>query len=241
MNISVLRFDTLGSTNTEAAARARSGTDEGLCIVADEQTAGRGRHGREWISQKGSGLFMSLILRPKLAPKHLTLIPLMAAVAVYDMLQKAFLIKPDIKWPNDVLAGDKKICGVLSEAVDTPQGLAVILGIGINLENGMLPENATSIKGESTFAPVRDEIVEALASEIDTLYALLHSQPTAINEAWKERSSYFEDKPVEVRTGGEVFRGVTCGLEENGALRVRAEDGALRIVQAGDVERVRIV
>src|SRR5436190_20969099 len=110
MHFTVIHYDTLASTNIEAADQARQGADEGLCIVADEQTAGRGRQGRAWLSEKGSGIFMSLVLRPNLEVKYLTLIPLMAAVAVYDVLLNAFLIQPDIKWPNDILAGEKKIC-----------------------------------------------------------------------------------------------------------------------------------
>ena len=93
---------------------------------------------------------MSLVLRPKVDPRWLPVITLMAAVAVYDVLVKGFLLEPDIKWPNDVLVSGKKICGILAEAVETPLGLAVVLGIGINLETPDL-EDATSIKAESRF------------------------------------------------------------------------------------------
>lgn len=238
MHFTTLHFDTLGSTNTEAAEHARRGADEGVCIVADEQTAGRGRQGREWLSEKGSGLFMSLVLRPTLNPKHLTLIPLMAAVAVYDVLLKAFLIEPDIKWPNDILVHEKKICGILSEAVETSSGMAVILGVGINMK-GRGPDNATSIERESALPAARDEIVDALTDEIAKLYTILGQAPNVIVDEWKKRSTYFEGKAVEVSSGGERFTGVTCGLEENGALRVKTTDGVLRVIQAGDVERVR--
>lgn len=241
MNFTVLHFDTLESTNTEAAEHARRGADEGLCIVADEQTAGRGRQGRDWISEKGSGVFMSLVLRPKLDAKHLTLIPLMAAVAVYDVLLKGFLIEPDIKWPNDILVNEKKICGILAETVDTPDGLAVILGIGINLKKCELPENATSIERESAFPAVRDEVVDALSDKMAKIYEILRATPNAIVNEWKRRSSYYEGKAVEVRSGHETFSGVTAGLENNGALRVTTPDGSVRAVQAGDVERLRSV
>ena len=239
MKFAVLYYDTLESTNTEAAEQARRGADEGLCIVADEQTAGRGRQGREWLSKKGAGVYMSIVLRPRLEPRHLTLIPLMAAVAVYDVLLKGFLIEPDIKWPNDLLVNDKKVCGILSEAVDTPRGLAVILGIGVNLRNGSLPETAASIEGESTFDPDRDGVVAAVTDQIDAFYEQLHNLPESIIAEWRQRSSYFENKAVEVRSGGESFNGVTCGLEENGALRVRSANGEIKVVQAGDVERLR--
>jgi len=103
MNFTILRFDTLESTNTEAANQARAGADEGLCILARQQTAGRGRHGRTWISERDSGLYFSLILRPKLDAEFLPLITLMSGIAVYDALEELGL-KPDIKWVNDVLA-----------------------------------------------------------------------------------------------------------------------------------------
>ena len=238
MIFNILHFDTLASTNTEAAEQARRGAAEGLCIVAGQQTAGRGRHGREWLSEKGSGVYMSIVLRPALAVQHLTLIQLMAAVAVYDVLLKGYLIEPDIKWPNDILVNDKKICGILSEAVETTNGLAVILGMGINLKGDRLPDNATSIEQETTLPAVRDEIVDVVTNEIARLYDILHTTPAAIVEEWKRRSSYYEGKAVEVRSGSEVFTGVTCGLEENGALRVMT-GGTVRIVQAGDVERLR--
>jgi BirA family biotin operon repressor/biotin-[acetyl-CoA-carboxylase] ligase len=163
----------------------------------------------------------------------------MAAVAVHDVLLKTCLIEPDIKWPNDVLVREKKICGILSEAVDTPQGLAVVLGIGINLKDEGLPENATAVKAVSTVEIDRDQLVDALIEQLDEAYRRLNSRPASIIDEWKERSTYFEDKAVEVRSGRDAFSGVTCGLEENGALRVRLADGSVRIVQAGDVERVR--
>src|SRR5688572_14200132 len=107
MNITVLTYDTIDSTNTEALKQARLGADEGLCIVARQQTAGRGRHGRTWVSGKDAGLYFSIVLRPNLDTKFLPLITLMAGVAVYDTLQELGL-KPDIKWVNDVLVDEKK-------------------------------------------------------------------------------------------------------------------------------------
>src|SRR4051812_28356223 len=125
MNFSIVRFDTLDSTNREAADQARRGADEGLCVVARQQTAGRGRHGRVWISEAESGLYLSVVLRPKVEARLMTLITLMAGVAVYDALE-GLSIEPDIKWPNDVLVADRKISGILAETIDTPHGVAVV-------------------------------------------------------------------------------------------------------------------
>ena len=102
MNFTILRFDTINSTNTEAGKHARLGVDEGLCVIARQQTAGRGRHGRTWVSEKDAGLYFSVVFRPNIEPHFLPLITLMTGVSVYDSL-KEFGVKPDIKWVNDIL------------------------------------------------------------------------------------------------------------------------------------------
>lgn len=239
MDIRILRFDSLPSTNTEAANQARQGAAEGLCVVADEQTGGKGRQGRSWVSTKGSGVYMSLVLRPKIEARYLPLITLMAAVAVYDLLKEGYRLDPDIKWPNDILVGGKKICGILAEAVETPAGVAVILGIGINLQTPVDQKNATSLTAESQHRADRDEIVEALLVDIAHVYAEFRSSPTGIVEMWTARSSYASGLDVEIALENGTFTGSTDGLEDNGALRVRLPDGSLRIIQAGDVQRLR--
>jgi BirA family biotin operon repressor/biotin-[acetyl-CoA-carboxylase] ligase len=238
MNFTILRFDTLASTNTEAADQARKGAAEGLCVVADEQTGGRGRQGRTWTSGKGSGVYMSLVLRPKVESKYLALITLAAAVAVYEVLLKGFLIDPDIKWPNDILVGGKKICGILAEAVETPNGLAVVLGIGINLETPP-DENATSIRAETSFPTTRDEVLDAVLDDVAKLYDRLQDEPNSIVEMWTERSSYASGMYVRVTLSTGTIEGRTNGLDETGGLRVKLADGSETIVHAGDVERLR--
>src|SRR4026209_2805906 len=123
----ILRFDSLPSTSVEAARRAVEGAAEGLCIVASEQTAGRGRLDRQWVSPKDSGLYCSIILRPRFDQTLWPLLTLMAAVVVHDTLLAGNDLKTDIKWPNDILANEKKLCGILAETVETPVGRAVIL------------------------------------------------------------------------------------------------------------------
>lgn len=244
MNINILRFDSLGSTNTEAANQARQGADEGLCVIALEQSAGRGRHGRAWVSEPDSGLYFSIVLRPKFDLKYLSLITLMAGVAVYDTL-KEFSLKPDIKWVNDVLIGDRKICGILAETVDTPTGNAVIVGIGINLKSSNFPdeiaETATSIHAEISGEATSGNVEGSLIKYLGYWYEMLNSDdgPTEIIQNWRQRSSYFSGKAVRVTLPDGVLEGTTDGLEENGALRVKASDGSVTIVQAGDVERLR--
>jgi len=244
MNITILRYDTLGSTNTEAANQARIGAEEGLCVLAKSQTAGRGRHGRTWISTEGSGLYFSIVLRPKLDTRSLPLITLMAGVAVFDTL-KAFALKPDIKWVNDLLVGEKKIGGILAETLDTPSGLAVVLGIGVNLTSRNFPdeiaETATSIEAETGNRIEADEFAEHLTGYLSYFYDVLGGEngAAAIVEEWRVRSGYFVGKHVQVAANGNVIEGVTDGLEANGALRLKLDDGSVEVVQAGDVTRLR--
>jgi BirA family biotin operon repressor/biotin-[acetyl-CoA-carboxylase] ligase len=241
LNFQLIHFDILDSTNREGADQARRGAAEGVTIVADEQTAGRGRQGRNWISRKGDGAYFSTILRPNIEPRHLPLVQLMAAVAVHEVLLES-RIQADIKWPNDILVSDKKISGILSEMVETPSGPAVVVGIGINLRNADPELNATSIEAESTQAWNRDDVISRVHEHLTKHYQVFREDPTLVLQGWSRRSSYFQDKAVTVDLGeNDTFTGTTCGLEENGALRVRLTDGSVRIVQAGDVTRLRKV
>lgn len=247
MNFNIIRFDTIDSTNSEAARQAKLGADEGLCIIATQQTAGRGRHGRTWVSGKDAGLYFSIVLRPKIDMRFLPLVTLMTGVAVYDALEELGL-KPDIKWVNDILIGDKKICGILAETVETKTGLAVIVGIGINLTSQNFPDEiagtATSIADLSVpGAVVTRDIETTLTKYLSYWYSILCGENGRVKilDEWQRRSSYFSGKSVRVTLESEIFDGITNGLEENGALRIKTADGSVKIVQAGDVERLREV
>jgi BirA family biotin operon repressor/biotin-[acetyl-CoA-carboxylase] ligase len=243
MNFTVLRFDSIGSTNDEALRQVKAGAAEGLCIVAKQQTAGRGRQGRNWVSNEDSGLYFSIVLRPDLDTQFLPLITLMTGVAVHDTLQE-FGLQPDIKWVNDVLIGEKKIAGILAEATETSAGLAVVVGIGINVTSANFPdelaETATSIKAETEFPVTFSELEQSLTKYLGYFYHILNTDgPSRIPDEWRKRSSYFSGKHVRLVLPNETFDGVTDGLEPTGALRVRTPDGELKIVNAGDVERLR--
>lgn len=238
----VLRFESLPSTNTELARRASEGAAEGLAIVADEQTAGRGRLQRAWSSPKGAGLYLSILLRPAIPQNYWPLITLMAAVAVGDALHEVAGVQTDIKWPNDLLSGERKICGILAESIDTPLGRAVILGIGINLtENACPPELAnvaTSVSEATGCAPDREQILAALLEALSRWYLRL-KEPGQIIDAWSNRSSYAIGKLVQVSNGDDIWHGTTCGVEPDGALRLRTASGEIKLVRAGDVYRIR--
>lgn len=244
MKFNLLRFDSVGSTNTEAIKQAKLGVDEGLCIVAKMQTAGRGRYGREWISPENAGLYFSIVLRPTIENKFLPLITLMTAVAVSDALTELYALKVDIKWANDIHVSDKKICGILAEMTDTNRNPAIVVGIGINLKSSNFPpelkETATSVEQEINEIPDIEILLQTLTRSLDKFYQILKSENGAaqIRREWANRSTYFEGKQVRVKLPNETFTGTTRGLEANGALRVEA-DGEIKIVQAGDVEMLR--
>ncbi len=236
----VLRFESLPSTNTELARMASEGAAEGVAILADEQTAGRGRLQRAWSSPKGAGLYFSILLRPRIPVDHWPLITFMAALAVGDALQEATGLRTDIKWPNDILSGELKICGILSEAIETPAGRAVIVGIGINLMPGAFPE-ATSVSEATGLKPDREAILAALLSALTRWYSLLgqSSGREKIVAAWSNRSSYATAKLVQVKNGDETWQGPTCGIEPDGALRLRTIEGEVKLIRAGDVHSIR--
>lgn len=242
MNIVILRFDSLSSTNDEAADQARRGAAEGLVVIARSQTKGRGRHGRVWASAPDAGLYFSIVLRPALDAASLSLITLMAGVAVCDTLME-FGAKADIKWVNDLLISEKKICGILAEAVETPTGLAVILGIGVNLRRAGVADEfaeiATSLEEITGKKISPDEFSECLTRYLTYFYTVLTDEPDRILREWQQRSTYFSGKEVRVRTSTGDIAGITDGLEQNGALRVKLTDNSIVIVQAGDVERLR--
>lgn len=241
----ILRFDSLPSTNTEAARQASLGAREGLCVVAREQTAGRGRRERAWDSPKDSGLYFSVVLRPRTDAREWPLITLAAAVAARDALEEACALPSDIKWPNDLLAQGRKLCGILAETAESAAGRAVVLGIGINLTNRAFPPEilaaATSVEEQTGRAPDAEQLLHALTRQLARRYEELHDDEgaRAILREWEARSSYAHDRRVRVALAEEIFEGVTRGLEPDGALRVETDAGDTRIVRAGDVNALR--
>ena len=241
----ILRFDSLPSTNVEAARRANEGAAEGLCVVAGEQTAGRGRLQRQWVSPKGAGLYFSILLRPQFEQSTWPLLTLMAAVVVHDALLDACALETDIKWPNDILVNDKKLCGILAETVETSRGRAVVVGIGINLTKNSFPAElelvATSVETATGRSHEFEVLLGALIAALGTHYEMLKQPagPETIVREWCTRSSYGEGKLICVNENNETFVGTTRGLERDGALRVEIYAGEIRVVRAGQVTSVR--
>jgi BirA family biotin operon repressor/biotin-[acetyl-CoA-carboxylase] ligase len=187
---------------------------------------------------------MSLILQPKFEMTAWPLITLMAAVAVRDALFKTCGLTADIKWPNDLCVDDKKLCGILAETLETAPGSFVIIGIGINLTDEVLPlvqAEATSIESVTGEKPDGEQVLEGLLSSITEKYELLNNaagREHLIRE-WCAHSSYAIGRRVRVSLGEKSFEGTTRGLESDGALRVETSDGRMRVVRAGDVTALR--
>jgi BirA family biotin operon repressor/biotin-[acetyl-CoA-carboxylase] ligase len=241
----ILRFDSLDSTNLEAMRQARAGAPEGLCIVAREQTNGRGRLDRSWQSPKDAGLYFSIVLRPTLEVNAWPLITLMTALAASDALMKACGLRADIKWPNDLCVNERKLCGILAETVETEVGSAAVVGIGINLKANSLPATvrdlATSVETATGVLPDSARVLEEMLKAIGERYDLLQSPQGSEHtiREWCANSSYAVGRQVRVALGNDTFEGTTHGLESDGALRVEVEGHKMRIVRAGDVTALR--
>jgi len=247
LHIQLLRFDSIASTNTEALRLAARGAPEGLCIVAREQTSGRGRQARAWLSPKDAGLYFSIILRPRFEAARWPLLTLAAALAVRAALTEVCALTPDIKWPNDLLVGARKLCGILAELGERERERACVVGIGINLTHAAYPpelhDRATSIAAETARPPDREALLAALTHALAAHYAHLHEPDGAADTlcAWCAASSYAQGRRVRVETGADTFTGTTRGLEPDGALRVETDAGVLVVVRAGDVRALRQV
>src|SRR5688572_7198175 len=162
----ILHFDSIDSTNLEAMRQAKGGAGEGLCIIAREQTRGRGRLDRSWHSPKDAGLYLSIVLRPRFELARWPLINLASALAVHDAIFRTGDLKVDIKWPNDICVHDLKLCGILAETVETESGLAAIVGIGLNLHDEDFPAElesfATSLRSVTGSEVNRDRLIDEL-------------------------------------------------------------------------------
>ncbi|HZF40872.1 MAG TPA: biotin--[acetyl-CoA-carboxylase] ligase [Blastocatellia bacterium] len=236
-------FASLGSTNDQLKAMAAA--PEFTCVVADGQTAGRGRRERTWHSAPGDGLYLSILFLPRSdTSSKLPLTGLLAAVAVAETLIERGVAGVDIKWPNDVLVNGRKISGVLAEAVSAgSESLRLVLGIGANLNHLSFPpelsETATSFAIETGERIVVEEFRDRLLEKIAQWYELWRRGASAlIIDRWSRLSTYARDQRVVVTIEDEKLIGVTDGLTETGALRL-VTGGDVRTILAGEVTKLR--
>ena len=229
------------STNAVALRLAAEDEPHGTLVIAEEQTAGRGRLGRAWHSEKTSGIYLSIILRPELAPQQAPLLTLVAGLAARDAVVQVTGLAVDLRWPNDLLSGGKKFCGILTEMQAEAQRIHyVVVGIGVNVNHTKLPAElepiATSLRLATGRAVSRLELLAHLLTSFDRYYNRLLGEGSApLIGRFTEVSSYAQGKRVRVVAPRETISGVTEGLDATGTLLVRRDDGQLVPVLAGDV------
>jgi len=237
-------LETATSTNAVAAERARAGAEEGLVVVAEHQTAGRGRLDRSWETPARSSLTFSLLVRPTVPPADWPWLPLLTGYTVAKTL-RAEGYGAGVKWPNDVLIGDRKLVGILVERVETPTGPAAVLGVGLNvsLTEAELPvPTATSLALETGTEPDRTHLLVELLRSLREAYDAW--QAGGSDATGRLRSSYAAACVTvgrEVRVdlpGGQVLTGRASGIDDAGRLVVTGADGDT-VVGAGDVVHVR--
>ena len=237
----VHHFFKIGSTNDAAFDLGHAGEPHGAVVLAEQQTAGRGRAGRAWHSEKSNGIYLSVLLRPPLTPVEAPLITLVAGLAARDAVEEAAGVKPDVRWPNDLLLNGKKFAGILTEMHAEPDRVHfVVCGIGMNVNHDALPAElrtiATSVRIETGHTLSRTELVVRTLRRLDGYYnQLLRQGAEPILRRFAEVSSFCEGKRVRVATSKETFVATTAGLEPSGVLRVRRENGKTESVLAGDV------
>ena len=247
-----------GSTNADLLAEARSGAAEGLVLVAEAQTAGRGRMGRRWISPPRRALTFSVLLRPAVPAGLLGWLPLLAGVAVASALERTAGVDARLKWPNDVLAGDAKIAGILAER----WGSAVVVGTGINVlqQRGELPvPTATSLltvqagqargaepaEGPADGADMRERLLTAVLDELGGWYRAWLDQPQpgdadgcGLRGEYLHRSATVGTPVTVMLPGGQNLAGTAAGIDTAGRLEIRTGTGLVQ-VSAGDVVHLR--
>ena len=243
VGLTLFHFYSVDSTNAFASRLLAHGrkVPEGAVIIAESQTAGRGRLGRSWHSQREAGLYFSIILFPKVPPSLAPLFTLATAVAMHNAVERYTGLNIDIKWPNDLLIGNKKFCGILSEIqaeVDLLQNM--IIGVGVNVNQDTLPPDiagrATSLRIASGRIQSRIEILLEFFEEFENIYLDFERKgPRSIIDQWTRHSSFANSRRIEIHDGVRKIAGVTRGLNALGALRIEQAGGRLEEVYSGDV------
>jgi BirA family biotin operon repressor/biotin-[acetyl-CoA-carboxylase] ligase len=234
-------FYKIGSTNTTAMAAAADGAPEGSAFLAEEQTAGRGRAANSWQSPRSTGIYCSVVLRPPMPPSDVLALSLASGLAVHAAIQKVdSRVNPDLKWPNDVLIGGKKVCGILTEMnAEATRVRYIVVGIGINVNQASFPKElqATSLRLVTGSEWSRVELVGALLKSLDREYRQLVEDPDvrgSILQRFAQQSSWVFGKKVRIEENCATFEGTTEGLDPRGFLQVRTPHG-LQTVLSGTV------
>ena len=233
-------FDTVDSTNLVCKRMAAEGAADGTVVIADGQTAGRGRLGRNFQSATGLGLYLSVLWRPETAPQQWMALPALGAVAAVRAVERVCGLRCAIKWPNDLVLGGKKVGGILTESVLLPGQAAVVLGIGINISHraedfaGEVRDLAASLEMTAGYRVKRAAVAAALMQELDILRREALEQPRLWLESYREKCLTV-GRDVQVIAGGAVRSARALAVDEGYGLTVRYEDGSVKTVRAGEV------
>jgi BirA family transcriptional regulator, biotin operon repressor / biotin---[acetyl-CoA-carboxylase] ligase len=238
-------FYDVDSTNLFAGRLLAHGhkVPEGTVVIAESQSAGRGRLGRSWHSEREAGIYFSMVLFPKAPPSLAPLFTLAAAVAMHNAVERYTGLDIDIKWPNDLLTGGKKICGILSEIqAEVDLVKTMIVGVGLNANHEHLPEEirdrATSLRLAAGRIQSRIEILLELFEEFENIYMDFERKgPAGVIEQWTGSSSFANGRKIEIHDGVRRVSGITRGLNPLGALRVEQKGGQVDEIYSGDVVR----
>lgn len=240
---SLLWFDTIDSTNTRAKLLAAQGAPHGTLLIADHQTGGQGRRGRSFHSPAGTGIYMSLIIRPNCAPAELMHLTCAAAVAMCDAVEDAVGIRPGIKWTNDLVWGKRKLAGILTELSLTPRGMVdyAVIGIGINCcqTESDFPEDIRPIAGSLASVTGREiDRAKVAAAMADALYRmdrqLLVGKADMLSRYRRDCVTLGQEVSV-LRADGSVRHGTALDIDQEGALLIRFDDGHSELVNSGEV------
>jgi len=240
----IYHFFKVDSTNRVALDLGHNGEEEGAVVLAEEQTAGRGRAGHSWHSERASGIYVTALLRPKLSPVQAPLLTMMAGLAAHTAIQAQTGAAVDLKWPNDLLIDGRKIGGILTEMHAEPSAIKfVIVGIGLNVNQEKFPSElstiATSLRVQTGRAHSRLELLVRLLWEFESGYnRFLAEGASSVVERFAAVSSYAHGKRVRVANGKDSFTGVTAGLAPEGLLLVKQDNGQVVTVITGDVTEV---
>jgi BirA family transcriptional regulator, biotin operon repressor / biotin---[acetyl-CoA-carboxylase] ligase len=233
--------DRCPSTNALAAAAAETGTPQGLLVLADEQTAGRGRHGRSWSAPPGTSLLLSLLLRPAGAPQAAPLLPLLAGLVLAETVSRHLPGQTvSVKWPNDLLIDGAKTAGTLAETKDG----AVVLGVGVNVDwRGVeRPDefaDATSIAEEADRDVDRWRVLAGFIGIFSQRYEYWQQMPTAFLDGYRQWCTTIGAQVRVHHMDGSTAQGEATGVAEDGALLLRTDSGETVAVNEGDVEHLR--
>lgn len=235
-------FDSLSSTMDIAFQLGVKGCSEGTLVLAETQTKGRGRLGREWTSPKYKGIYLSLVLKPKISPHQTPLLTLISAVGLAEAVRDKTGITPQIKWPNDIMIEEKKLGGILTELnAEADLSHFVIIGIGLNVNNDKrsLPVGATSIKEQNKTDTDRIELLQEILRRIERHYLAFQKKgAAAIIDKWREWSVSL-GRRVKVSSSRGYIEGQALDIDSDGGLLVRNDAGLIQKVMAGEITHCR--